>query len=330
MIGHLHFIRPAAWYGLIPLLLVVWRWRYRSQAANNWKKVCDAHLLQAQLVGVQQRSSLWPIVYLILAWVLAVFALAGPAWKRVEQPVFRSLASRVIVLDLSSSMLATDVKPSRLARAKFKVLDILKRSREGQTGLIVFSGEPFVVSPLTTDAATITNQVAILNPDIMPVSGHDVSWALKKAGQLLQQAGANKGSILLVTADAGSQKAMTVARQLHQHGYRVSVLGIGSQQGAPMPATDGGFIKNQQGAIALSKLDQAALQAIARAGGGRYVHFTANNEDGDKLLASAAMQHFGMQAKNTTAKTGLWKDEGRWFVLLLLPIVLLGFRRGVL
>ena len=143
-LSEFHWLRPEWLWALLPLAVIVRRLLRQVRRASAWETQCDPHLLEKLLIQ-RARHQRWPLVLLAVAWVLAVIALAGPVWQKLPEPVYRTQAARVIVLDLSPSMNASDIRPSRIARARFKVLDLLKRYREGQTALVVFAGEPFVV-----------------------------------------------------------------------------------------------------------------------------------------------------------------------------------------
>jgi Ca-activated chloride channel family protein len=144
-----HFLRPEWLWGLLPLVGLLVLLVKRGANAHVWESVCDSHLLPHVLVGTTGAKSCSPIILLGLGWTLTLVALAGPVWSQLPQPVFRAESALVIVLDVSRSMDAQDVAPSRLTRAKHKILDILQARQEGQTGLVIFAGESFVVSPLT-------------------------------------------------------------------------------------------------------------------------------------------------------------------------------------
>ena len=135
------------------------------------------------------RESRWPLIASLCGWVLAVVALAGPAWERLPVPAFRSEEALVVAFDLSRSMDATDVEPSRLARARLKLLDLLEWRTAGQTALVVFSTHAFTVTPLTTDTRTIAALAGAVNTDIMPTQGSSLSSGLEKAATLLRQTG---------------------------------------------------------------------------------------------------------------------------------------------
>ena len=194
-----HFVRPWWLLAFLPLAWLVWsKWK-RRVGSRNWEAICDPALLPHILIGNERGAKRWSTLATGLCGALAILALAGPVWQKLPQPVFSTQSALVIALDLSRSMDATDVNPSRLARARFKVADILARRGEGETALLVYAGDAFTVTPLTNDAATIESQLKALTTDIMPVQGNRTDTALSKAMELLRQAGASRGDILLIT-----------------------------------------------------------------------------------------------------------------------------------
>ncbi|MGA7982059.1 MAG: VWA domain-containing protein [Chromatiaceae bacterium] len=324
-----HFLRPLWLLMLVPLVWVLWSLARRGGTASAWRGVVDAHLLPHLLVDHGGGVRHTPLILLALGWVLGVLALAGPVWERLPQPVYRTQAQRVIVLDISPTMNATDVPPSRLARARFEVLDLLKRAAEGQTALLAYGAEPFVVSPLTTDTDTIAAQVPSLDTALLPVEGNRrTDLALEKAAELLRQAGSRDGDVILVT-DGLDQPAAAdeAASKLRAEGYRVSVLGIGTDKGAPVPMADGGFLKDASGAILLPKLERATLEALAAAGGGRFVPASLDDRDVDTLIAHDRAR-LNEQAERQDLRADEWREEGPWLLLVLLPLAALAFRRG--
>ena len=262
-----------------------------------------------------------------LAGVIAAVALAGPAWERVEQPVFREQQALVIALDLSRSMDAEDVAPSRLDRARLKIHDILERREGGQTALVVYSANAFTVTPLTTDGDTIASLVNSVSTDIMPSRGSYPEIAIAKGQQLLDQADVGYGEILLITDGGASPAATDMAKKLKDAGYALSILGVGTSDGAPIPRRSGGFVTDNRGRIAVPRLEASALEALAASGGGRYR--TLSNDDSDlDALFSGAVRGTGRVASDESLATDRWREEGPWLVLLLLPLAALAFRRG--
>jgi Ca-activated chloride channel family protein len=243
----------------------------------------------------------------------------------VEQPVFRSEHAMVIALDLSQSMDAQDLTPSRLTRARLKVLDMLAQRTSGQTALVVYSANAFTVTPLTSDTDTIAALVNSLSTDIMPSRGSNPAAAIAKGKGLLEQAGIRDGEVLLVADGGASPAAEQAAADLREAGYTLSVLGVGTLEGAPIPERGGGFVTDRSGRIAVPKLDSDALEELAEAGGGRYAAVTADDQDIETLLRGAAA---GPGAAGGSQVTDQWQEEGPWLLLLLVPLAALAFRRG--
>ncbi len=325
-----HFLRP--WWLLalpagIALILALARGRTSGGA---WRRVVDAALQPFVLSGPAAFGERrWPLAAALAAWVLAALALAGPAWERVPVPAFRSNEALVVALDLSRSMDAADLSPSRLARARLKLLELLDRRKGGQMGLVVFSANAFTVTPLTTDTHTISALVSSLTTDIMPSQGSDVSTGLEKAGVLLRQAGVRDGKILLISDAPVGREDMQKARMLRREGMEISVLGVGTADGAPIPQREGGFLTDTDGKVVVPRLEEGPLRELAQAGGGRFALMTADDRDIDALVPpQAAGAVLGANDKAKAHRADVWRDEGRWLVLLLLPLVALGFRRG--
>jgi Ca-activated chloride channel family protein len=325
MPADLHFLRPD-WLWALPLVIAaVILLAYRKLGAGNWQNVVDPALAPFVLSRSAKRRSDYRWLLLGLGSVLAVMALAGPAWQRIEQPVFRSDQALVVALDLSRSMDARDLAPSRLIRARLKILDILEKRGSGQTALIVYSSNAFTVTPLTTDTETIAALVNSVSTDIMPSRGSYPIAAIEKGRQLLQQAGAGAGEILLITDGGSSPAAERVARDLKASGYSLSVLAVGTSEGAPIPRASGGFVTDRSGQIAVPKLEEHSLRALAVAGGGRFATLTTDDRDLGTLLSGEVAHR---AAGDESLATDRWREEGPWLVFLLLPLAAMAFRRG--
>lgn len=326
MLAEFHFIRPYWLLAFVPFVVFLVWFARRSLAIRRWRDVVDPALMPHMLIGAGHGTRRRLTGALGLTGALMILALAGPAWERMPQPVFRSQDALVIALDLSRSMDATDVKPSRLARARYKISDILERRDEGQSALIVYAAEPYVVSPLTDDMRTIAAQLPALVTLLMPSQGSRADRALQKAGELLRQAGAVGGRVLLVTDGVNVNRDLSAASALLESGYRVSVLGVGTEEGGPIPGS-GGFIKRRDGSIVLARLEERGLRQVATAGGGDYLRMTADETDVDRLLADVEVRR--AETEETGLDADLWREEGPWLLFPLLLLVALAFRRGV-
>ncbi len=335
MLADFHFLRPE-WLLAIPVVAIILFVFYRrSRQSIGWEKVCDPALLNFQLTRTREAvgSASHLLIWLVpLMFLITILALAGPSWQKKEQPIFQKDSALVIVLDLSLSMNARDVKPSRLERAKLKIIDILKQKIEGQTALVAYAGDAHTVSPLTIDNKTIISLLPALDSSIMPLSGSHAADAIKTAKELLVNAGYSRGDILLFTdgIDTSEQQKMKqLVKQLEQQGYHTSIIGIGTQAGSPIPIPgQGGFIKDRSGQVILSKLEEQPLKAIAQAGGGFYHRLSLDDSDFKEILQQKFIDKD--KVKQQDEELEQWIDAGAYVTLLIIPLALFMFRMGVL
>ena len=327
MLAEFHCLRPEWLFGIPALVALAVLLARGKLGAGNWEAVIDPELMPYVLSRDPGRGTDYRWLLMVLGGVIALIAMAGPAWERIEQPVYRSEQAIVVALDLSRSMDAQDVAPSRLRRAKLKILDMLERRESGQTALVVYSANAFTVTPLTTDTDTIAALVNSLGTDIMPSRGSFPEIAIAKGRQLLDQANAGFGEVLLVTDGGSSPAADKAARELKSAGYTLSILGVGTIEGAPIPRVTGGFVTDNRGKIAVPRLEERGLRDLAGLGGGRYARITADNGDLDVLL-SGEVSGVGVAQGDDALMTDQWREEGPWLLLLLLPLAALAFRRG--
>lgn len=324
-----HFIRPYWFLALLPAAIFILLTVRNKLARGNWAEVCDDALLPFILQETDKTvRRRWASFALSAATVLAIIALAGPTWERLPTPVFRNDAAVVIALDLSRSMNATDIKPSRLIRARYKVADILHQRKDGLTALIAYAGDAFIVTPLTGDTETISNQLSALNTDIMPSQGSNTQAALKQAVELLQQAGQAQGSILLITD--GVNTGLHELSSALLGNYKLSVLGIGTPDGAPVQLADGGFLKDKQGNIVVPKLEESQLSALAKSNGGSYRTISSDDSDIQTIIANIDRLTTNETTQNNDQFAEQWAEKGPWLLLLLLPLSALVFRKGLL
>jgi Ca-activated chloride channel family protein len=328
MPAEFHFLRPE-WLWAIPVVIGMTAILARRHLApGSWQAVVDPALVPYVLSTGQIRGLTYRWWLTLIGGLLAALALAGPSWNRVEQPVFRSEQAIVIALDLSRSMDAQDLTPSRLTRARLKILDILEARSSGQTALVVYSSNAFTVTPLTTDADTVAALVNSLSTDIMPSRGSYPLAAINKGRQLLEQAGVSFGEVLLITDGGTSPAAEQAAEELSAAGFTLSVLAVGTADGAPIPRAGGGFVTDRAGNIAVPRLETQGLRRLAAAGSGRFAEMTADGQDIDYLLSGDTGPGRGSESDENLA-TDQWQEEGPWLLLLLVPIAALAFRKGL-
>jgi Ca-activated chloride channel family protein len=323
-----HFLRPL-WLAALPLgPLLAWSLWRRLHEGVQWREVCDPQLLPHLLVAPPSARRRWPYWLLASALIVASLSLAGPAWERLEQPVYRTLNARAVVLDLSRSMDATDYQPSRLTRARFKVVDILRRSRDRPVGLVVFAADGFIITPLTEDANTLISLLPAVDTDIMPAQGSRPDLGLKAAARMLERGGATRGEVILISDGVKGRRAEAQAADLRAAGFRVSVLAAGTPEGAPIPVQGGGFFKDLEGGIVVAMTDFDGLRAIATAGGGRFAALSSDDSDIDLLLTEDVPKPWELDLRAVERTSEAWRDRGPWLALLLVPLAALAFRRG--
>lgn len=329
MLNNLHFLHPEWLWLLLVLPLVLGMKWFQARQQGGWERIVDKQLMPFVLSGTAGSWGWLPLAWLSLALLVAIVAMAGPAWEKREVPVFRDQQALIVAMDFSASMYADDEKPNRLTLARFKLLDILNARQDAQNGLVVFAGDAFVVTPLTDDVATIQEQVKNLSPDIMPAPGSLLTPAIERSVELLQQAGMKTGSILLITDGvADTEAAIAAADKAWGMGYNVSVLSLGSADGAAIPRPRGGFLLNSAGKTVIATVNLDDLERIAKAGGGVFTQAALGDADVNTL--SQQWQTLSQQqlSKSQGRQTDAWVNEGYWLVLLLLPLAALTFRRG--
>ena len=322
LLDSFHFARPWALV-LIPIVIiqVLWYLRFRH-ASNPWQDRMRPDLQQQLLAKPEKQPSY--LLWTLLALCLTGVALAGPSWSQQSRPALIKQDNLVIVLDLSLSMLAEDLPPNRITRSKQKLQDLLKQRKEGMTALVVYSGNAHTVTPLTQDTATIRNLLPALEPLMMPELGSAAEVGINKAVELVHQSGFRKARLLLIT-DGLDQTAQQGIRKALPKEMSLSIMTVGSEAGAPIPLDDQGFVKDQNGNVIISQLDQKELERFADSVSGRIHPITLDEEDLNDLLPIEIDQQ---QIKETQAQLPLWIEQGHWFLLPVLPLVALAFRRN--
>ncbi|VVN84646.1 vWA domain-containing protein [Pseudomonas fluorescens] len=321
-----HWFRPW-WLLLLPLLgWLLWQLWHRQKRAGRWQMILPPAFHAALLSGGSGRESKLPWVALGLAWVLAVLALLGPSWQRVEQTSQKSADPLVVLLELTPEMLATDVAPDRLEQARRKLLDLLQNRSDAQTAIIVYAGSAHTLVPLSDDLATSHNLLEALKPSIMPEGGHRADLAVKKALTLLERGALGQGRILLIGSSLTEQERQGIRQALSGQAPQLLMLGIGSREGAPVAEEDGSFLKDAQGAILVSRLDGPSLKAFANELGGRYRQ--ARLDDNDLRGLGLLDGPRSVRDDGQTLRLDTWADQGYWLLLPLLLLAACAGRRG--
>lgn len=327
LLADFHFLRPW-WFAALPLAFLPLLVRHAGRGAGGWQRVIAPDLLQVLIDRGGAGSRRARATFHVLAgsaFCTAVCALAGPTFERLPQPVATNRDAAVVVLDLSLSMYASDMPPSRIARAHAAIGRMLGDRQDGLTGLVVYAGDAHVVTPLTDDPRNIENLLPALVPDIMPAAGSRPGPAIAAARGLFPNVGATEGQIVLVTD--GVDEPDDVLRH-RDPAFPISIVGVGTAEGGPIPldfrGVPGRFLTDETGATVYTRLDADRLANIARGAYGEY----RTLESGDAPWTWRDAARPGSVQSDRTFDT--WHDVGFWLVLPVLALVSLGFRRGVL
>ncbi|MBY6017324.1 VWA domain-containing protein [Halomonas denitrificans] len=321
-----HLMRPALLLLWLLLPLVGWALLRQQSQAALWHKLLPAHLQPAMLDDRIEADQKVQPLWLMLALFIAIFALAGPAWDKEEVPLFQLQKGRVLVLDMSDSMWATDLPPNRLTQARFKATDLLRQAGEGEMALVAYAGDAFILAPMTEDRATLLNLLPALSPEIMPVRGSNLPAALQQADRLLRDAGYQQGDIVLLTDDLPAEHMDAALELAESQPWRLQILALGSEDGAPMKRPSGELVRDLDGSVAIVRTHFERLQKLANASGGELVRYRPDSADINALLHDAP--ELGEDREKASEQHhSQWRDRGGQILLLALLPLAFGMRR---
>jgi Ca-activated chloride channel homolog len=295
-----HFLRPLWLLAVLPALTVWWGLRRQQDHGASWRRVVDPHLLEYLVVGESARHRLRPIHLLLMTWIICTVALAGPTWRMEASPFADDEAGLVVLLKVSATMLAHDVQPSRLERAKHKLRDLLEVRKGAATGLIVYSGSAHLVMPLTRDERIVSTMVEELTPELMPVDGDALAQALHLAGQVLAESGV-PGSALIITDQVSPSQVRTLSTA--EIALPLQFLSV-QAQGAPLD--DG-------------------LQDVANRLKAPVTRLTVDPTDVERVSRRAQSS---LNAVSATSAGTRWQDAGYTLLPLIALCTLMWSRRG--
>ena len=328
MLEYFHLIRPWWLLALLPVVAIAILWSRRNSGQSKWTSAISEDLLKVLLEDRTAGAKRWFSALVVGTLILVTVGLSGPAWQKLPQEVEQKQDTLIILLDLSLSMFANDVKPSRVERARQKIADILRARKEGVTALVAYAGDGHAVVPLTDDTKTIENLLFSLSPEMMPVFGSNPNHALEIAYELFENAGILQGRILLITDGIDDISSVTKHRN---SSFPISILGIGTIQGAPIPLDrlrqPGRFLQTQEGNRVVALLDEERLQQVADISYGHYQTVNLGNQDINYVLSTKLPSED--KSIEVERKFDTWIDQGYWAAIILVPLLLAGFRKGV-
>ena len=328
-LSEFHFLREELLW-LLPLWGVILWFLPKIQSSQiDWVQWISPPLQRLFVVSSQisQHRKKQLQVGFALIWILGTLALAGPAWERLPQPLMVRDQARVILLDLSYSMLATDLQPNRLERARYKIEDLLIRFQEGQTAIVLYAGDAHTLVPLTEDVETIRTLLPSLHPSLMPVRGSRPDLAFENVIEMLNQVDIPNSHLVWITDGIDDQQVKPLQNLLSSQRHKLTVLAVGTPSGAPIVLEKGNYLKDTNNNIVIPQLDLSPLKAVAETLGGQVLPVQYDDRDLDRLVAFEEKdQEFQEQEEELT--TDRWREEGPWLFVLLLPLVAMIFRRG--
>lgn len=318
-----HFLRPA-WLLLIPVLLWLgWLAHRRESATSNTLAQLPPHLSAALTMGQQQTRGFRPVDSVLIAWVLMALAAAGPTWSKQPSPWFSETAPLVVAVEVSDSMRANDLPPTRLERVRMKILDLIGHRTGARTALIAYAGTAHVVLPPTTDAAVLKPFLESLDPLIMPEPGASAANVLPLAIRLL---GEDAAIATILFVSDGFDEADVEAFADFADGERqpaLAALVAGTRQGGLALLPDGTPVRSQTGGRLETGVDQALIERVAAAADMTVVPVQTGGGDIRRLLR--VLESNLRLADDPNAR---WEDRGWWLLIPATLLVLFWFRRG--
>lgn len=319
-----HFLRPL-WLLLLPFAAVLpWLWRRSRDLQRRMRNNIAEHLLPHLLITPQDQHWLRPVHLVCALLTLGALAAAGPTWEQDRPDFLQNRAPLIIAIDLSPSMDANDVQPTRLEAAKHTLHDLIQRRSGARNALIAYAGSAHLVLPPTDDPALLDTFIQALGTDLIGKPGKNVAAVIDQAKRLLS-AEKTPGTLLLITDGADTSTLAGLGKQLDDSALQVLILAVGSEDGGIIRTADGQPRTDSNGRPALGSFDQAALKQLASTLDAPLGSLTLNNDDLD-WIELHAQQHF--QSASDEQRELHWKDAGYWLCWPLLLIAFFSVRKG--
>ncbi|WP_224067602.1 VWA domain-containing protein [Vibrio penaeicida] len=313
------FMNPYWLLGILPAIAL----SFWIKKGSSSKGLIASHLAQA--MGISQNRARYIHHFWFVFWSISCIALAGPSFEKQTRPAFNVSHARVLVLDMSRSLYANDIKPNRLQQLKYKALDLLPEWKEGSTGLVVFAGGAYTISPLTTDSQTLASLIPDLKPEIMPHQGSNVVAAVELAIKLMSDAGHQKGDIILLADELTEAQAKSVTKLLG-NSWRMSAVAIGTEQGAPILLPEGELLKSPSGNTVIAKTEFDGFNLVARHSGGVFSPLRGDGKDVEAISALSITPSTSSDSDSQEISDRI--NNGYWLLPALVIAALGLFRKG--
>ncbi|MGF1805690.1 VWA domain-containing protein [Aliivibrio sifiae] len=319
------FLYPLWFLALIPLVILV----LIQRKNKNTTGLIAPHI--AKQLGITQKTQGNGFTLgLVFAWVCVTTALAGPSFGYKDSPSFQLSGARVLVMDMSRSVYATDVKPNRLTQEKYKAKDLLPYWKEGMTGLVAYGADSYLVSPLTEDSQTLNNLITNLSPEIMPYQGKgsNLLAAVDQSIEMMKKSGHQQGDIIVLTDGISNQQLDKVMNLVKGTKWRISLLGIGTKNGAPIELPSGQLLTDSSGNTVVATLDSDPLVTLAQATNGVAQLIQSDNSD-IETIARLTKTPLEQVTQNSDTQVNSRANHGYWLLFPLVLFSLLSFRKGM-
>jgi Ca-activated chloride channel family protein len=307
---------------LVPALALFYVYAFRAKD-KAILAFCSLDLADKLMPRVSRGRQKFKAAMLITAVLFMILALVRPKWGFQWEEVKRRGVDIIIALDVSQSMLAEDVKPNRLERAKREITDLLQILEGDRIGLVAFAGTAFVQCPLTLDYRAVNIFLDYLDTDSIPLQGTALGQAIRTSISAFSSRERKSKALILITDGEGHEgDAIAAAEEAKQEGIKIFCIGIGREGGAPipLPGDSGGFKKDANGELILSELDEVTLQKIALLTGGSYVRSVTGNLDLEEIYQKGIRQRVKQKELKSTRRKR-WEERFQWFVLAALMLV---------
>jgi len=303
---------------LIPGLILFYIYAFRKKD-KYIKMFCEATLFRQLTPEVSRRRQVFKAFLLILCIIFCILALTRPKWGFHWEEIKRKGVDIVICVDVSASMLAEDIKPNRLERAKRKIHDLINLLQGDRIGLVAFAGTSFVQCPLTLDYGACKIFLDYLDTDLIPVQGTALGEAIRTATGSFRK-GERKSRVIILITDGEDHEGnpLEAAQVAKKEGIKIFAIGIGKESGAPIPDPNGGGLKKDSGGgLILSKLDEVTLQKIALETGGGYVRSVTGDMDLEKIYLEDIKKNIEQKELESTRRKQ-WEERFQWPLFLAL------------
>jgi len=306
---------------LIPLLLGFYVWSFRRREALL-KRFASAAMLARLIPAASVHRQRIKAALLTTGIIFALFSLLRPQWGFHWEEITREGVDIIVAFDVSQSMMAQDVQPNRLKRAKRELEDLLQKLEGDRIGLIAFAGNAFLQCPLTLDYGAFRMFLDYLQPELIPVPGTSIGDAIRLANEsFTKQSSTSKALILITDGEDHEGDPLGAAKEAKEAGIQIYAIGIGAAEGAPIPSPDGdGFIKDRRGQLEMTRIDEETLQRIALATGGAYVRSTTGDLDLDRIYTEGIKRSLeAVELKSGRQKR--WEERFQWPLLITLLMI---------